>query len=127
MAKLLAIEWDEREARVAVATPHGSEVVVEDAFAIDISGVVAADATDDSREVGQCIAHVLAQRGLTGSDALVGLASIMKLAPRTAAPTSAARLPATAPCWADERRRGSPACSRRWPCSSSGDRCAPFR
>ncbi len=39
MAKLLAFEWDEREARVAVATPHGSEVVVEEAFAIDISAV----------------------------------------------------------------------------------------
>ena len=60
MAKLLAMEWDDREARVAVATPRGSEVVVEDAFAIDISGVVSADATDDSREVGQRIAEVLA-------------------------------------------------------------------
>jgi hypothetical protein len=39
MAKLLALEWDEREARVAVATPRGSEVVVEEAFAIDISAV----------------------------------------------------------------------------------------
>lgn len=93
MARLLAIEWDEREARVAVATPHGEEVVVEDAFAIDISAATAADAADDASQdnasqddasqgnasqgnasqVGRCIAQALAARGLTGGDVLVGL------------------------------------------------------
>ena len=73
MAKLLALEWDEREARVAVATPHGSEVVVEEAFAVDISAVASEDVTGDPHEVGRRIAEALAQHGLTGSDALVGL------------------------------------------------------
>jgi Tfp pilus assembly PilM family ATPase len=73
MAKLLAIEWDDREARVAVGSPRGSDIVVEEAFAIDISAVTATGDTDDSAAVGQRIAEVLRQRGLTGSDALVGL------------------------------------------------------
>jgi Tfp pilus assembly PilM family ATPase/Tfp pilus assembly protein PilN len=73
MAKLLALEWDEREARVAVATPRGSEVVVEEAFAIDISAVASEDVAGDPHEVGRRIAEALAQHGLTGSDALVGL------------------------------------------------------
>ena len=45
MARLLAIEWDDREVRVAVATPRGSEVIVEEAFAIDISAAAATDTT----------------------------------------------------------------------------------
>ncbi len=73
MAKLLAIEWDEREVRVAVASPRGGEVVVDEAFAIDIAAISAADSEDDSHAVGQRVAEVLSQRGLTGSDALVGL------------------------------------------------------
>jgi Tfp pilus assembly PilM family ATPase/Tfp pilus assembly protein PilN len=71
--KVLALEWDGREARVVVATPRGSEVMVEDAFAIDISGVAADDTAGDSQEVGRRIAEALTARGLTGCDALVGL------------------------------------------------------
>ena len=74
MAKLLAIEWDDREARVAVASPRGSEMVVEEAFAIDIAAVAGGGRRRTMlRAVGRRIAEVLAQRGLTGSDALVGL------------------------------------------------------
>ncbi len=72
-AKVLALEWDGREARVVVATPRGSEVVVEEAFAIDISGVAADDTVGDSQEVGRRIAEVLTEHGLKGCDALVGL------------------------------------------------------
>ena len=56
-----------------VATPRGGHVVVEEAFAIDISAVATDDAVSDSQEVGRRIAEALAQRGLTGCDALVGL------------------------------------------------------
>ncbi|MHB0959807.1 MAG: hypothetical protein ACYC0X_30225 [Pirellulaceae bacterium] len=71
--KLLALEWDGREARVVVATPRGGEVVVEEAFAIDISAVTTDDTVGDSRAVGRRIADALTQRGLRGCDALVGL------------------------------------------------------
>ena len=36
MAKLLALEWGLREARVAVARTQGGSVVVEHAFAVDL-------------------------------------------------------------------------------------------
>ncbi|MHB8970601.1 MAG: hypothetical protein ACYC3X_07915 [Pirellulaceae bacterium] len=72
-AKLLALEWDGREARVVVATPRGGQVVLEEAFAIDISATATDDAVGDSQEVGRRIAETLAQRGLTGCTALVGL------------------------------------------------------
>ena len=36
MARLLAIEWDAREVRVAVARTAGREVEVDDAFAVDL-------------------------------------------------------------------------------------------
>lgn len=73
MARLLALEWDGREARVAVATPRGSEVQLEDAFSVDISAVAAEDVTGDPGELGQRLADALAARGLTGCDVLVGL------------------------------------------------------
>ncbi|MCU0958600.1 MAG: hypothetical protein MUF48_00720 [Pirellulaceae bacterium] len=73
MAKLLALEWDGREARIAVATPRGAEVQLEDAFAIDIPAVASEDVGGDPREIGRRIAEALAARGLTGCDALVGL------------------------------------------------------
>jgi hypothetical protein len=36
MARLLALEWDAREARVAVARTRGRDVVLEHAFAVSL-------------------------------------------------------------------------------------------
>jgi Tfp pilus assembly PilM family ATPase len=71
--KLIALEWDDREARVAVATPRGSEIVVEDAFAVDITAAAGDDAASNVVAVGRRIAEALSQRDLRGCDALVGL------------------------------------------------------
>ena len=38
MAKLIALEWDTHEARFAVGNPRGNDVVVEQAFAVDLEG-----------------------------------------------------------------------------------------
>jgi len=73
MAKLLAIEWDDREARVAVASTRGSDLVVDEAFAVDIATATASESADDVQAVAQRIAEAVAQRGLKGSDVLVGL------------------------------------------------------
>jgi Tfp pilus assembly PilM family ATPase len=77
MARLLAIEWDAREARVAVARPRGREVLVEHAFAVDLAprdpGQTFAD-----QNVGQRIAAALAARSIGRCETLVavGRASI---------------------------------------------------
>jgi Tfp pilus assembly PilM family ATPase len=71
--KLIALEWDDREARVAVAMPRGSDIVVEDAFAIDISGAAGEEATSNVAEIGRRVAEALSQRDLRGCDALLGL------------------------------------------------------
>ena len=71
--KLIALEWDDREARVAVAMPRGSDIVVEDAFAIDISAAAGEDATSNVAEIGRRVAEALSQRDLRGCDALLGL------------------------------------------------------
>ena len=71
--KLIALEWDDREARVAVATPRGSDIVVEDAFAVDITAAAGDDAASNVAAVGRRIAEALSQRDLRGCDALVGL------------------------------------------------------
>ena len=36
MSQLLALEWNDREARAAVASRHGDRVVIEQAFAIPL-------------------------------------------------------------------------------------------
>ncbi len=70
MAKLIALEWDAREARIAVANSRGNEVVVEQAFAVELSST--GDAPSHA-EVGKLLADVFARHSLTGSDALVAL------------------------------------------------------
>ncbi len=72
MAKLIALEWDAREARVVVANPRGGDLVVDDAFAIDLSGASPSETISDQL-IGQRLAAEFAARGLGGSDALVAL------------------------------------------------------
>ncbi|MBM4093501.1 MAG: hypothetical protein FJ276_29440 [Planctomycetes bacterium] len=73
MAKLLALEWDSREARVAAGSVRGTEIVVEHAFAVAL-GPGAADESASAADVGRQLLKALTDHGLTGSDALVCLA-----------------------------------------------------
>ena len=72
MARLLAVEWDAREARVAMANTHGSDVTVELAFTIDLASE-GSDESPDETNLGQKLGEALAQRGLKEADTLVGL------------------------------------------------------
>ncbi|MBP88262.1 MAG: hypothetical protein CMJ64_16350 [Planctomycetaceae bacterium] len=77
MPRLLAIEWDLREARIAVANTRGKDVVVEHAFVIDLGprdpGQTFADVN-----VGEKVAAALAARNVGRAETLVavGRASI---------------------------------------------------
>jgi Tfp pilus assembly PilM family ATPase len=72
MSRLLAIEWDAKEARVAVGRARGSAIAVEQAFTVDLSKR-AGDGASGEKEIGTAIAAALAQRGLAKSDALVAV------------------------------------------------------
>ncbi|MGH7134844.1 MAG: type IV pilus biogenesis protein PilM, partial [Pirellulales bacterium] len=76
MPRLLALEWDNREVRVAVATPRGGDAVIEDAFIIPLPQQTG-DA-DADQSVSDAIAAALAQRHLGRVTALtaVGRAGI---------------------------------------------------
>lgn len=69
MARLLALEWDAREARVAVATRRGRDAVIEQAFAIDLLP------GKDGGEVniGERLRTALAARGLGKVETLVAV------------------------------------------------------
>jgi hypothetical protein len=73
MTQLLAIEWDSREARLAVATPARGSVRVDELFAVDL---VAADGESElpAAEVAERIAAAIRQRKLAGVETLVAVA-----------------------------------------------------
>ena len=76
MPRLLALEWDVKEARVAVARTRGKDVLVEQAFVVPLpqrDGAAASEA-----EIGAAIGTALSERGLSRMEALVavGRASI---------------------------------------------------
>ncbi len=72
MAKLIALEWDTHEARVAVASPRGNDLVVEQAFAVPlIPGPD--DQAPTISQVGEQLAEVLRAKGLIGGDGMVAL------------------------------------------------------
>ena len=73
MARLLAIEWDASEARVAVGRARGAGVVVEQAFTIPLPKRAASDGPTGEKEIGAAIAAALAQHGLSRSEALVAV------------------------------------------------------
>ena len=75
MARLLAIEWDAREIRVAVARLRGKDADYEQAFAIELqsrdAGSGEAAATD--ADIGKILAKELAARNLARTDTLVAV------------------------------------------------------
>ena len=76
MAKHLALEWDSREARVAVASTRGTQLVLEQAFSVPLE---ASEGGDESAErVGERIGAALAARRIPRLDTMVavGRASI---------------------------------------------------
>ncbi len=76
MPRFLALEWDAREARIAVARTRGSEMVVEHAFCVDLE--LRDGQTPAESEVGKRVAAALAARSLGRTETLVavGRASI---------------------------------------------------
>lgn len=77
MAKLLALEWGPREARVAVARTRGDSVIVEHAFAVDL-GTRDPGKTFSDETINEKLAEALASRGIGRCETLVavGRASI---------------------------------------------------
>src|SRR5688572_17709621 len=77
MARLLALEWGLREARVVVARTQGGGIVVEHAFAVDF-GPRDAGQTVSDEAIADKLAKALAARGLGRIETLVavGRASI---------------------------------------------------
>ena len=74
MAKLVALEWDAAEARVAVArTGRGGEVIVEQAFAIHLATRGADPNTEDDASIGRKLAAELSRRNIGRTDAVVAL------------------------------------------------------
>ena len=72
MPRLLALEWNETEARVAVASSRAGQVVFEHAFAVDLrSGATGAEASEADR--GERIASALAARRLGRMPSLVAV------------------------------------------------------
>lgn len=70
MPRLLALEWDAREARVAVARTRGSEATLEQAFAIPFPQ---RDEGSSAANIGNEIQSALMARGLTRIDTLVAV------------------------------------------------------
>ena len=70
MAKLLAFEWDAREARVAVGHPRGHDLVLDDAFAVPLGD---RDAPSDADDVGERVAAALRARNIGRGEVLVGI------------------------------------------------------
>jgi Tfp pilus assembly PilM family ATPase len=72
MARLLALEWDAREVRVASAVTRGADVVVEQAFAIPRADTSATTTAADE-DIGPLVSAALAERDITSMDTLVGV------------------------------------------------------
>lgn len=76
MSRLLALEWDAKEARVVVGRKRGTAIVVEQAFAAPLPQ--RAEGSTADADVGGAIAKALAEHGLQRVESLVavGRASI---------------------------------------------------
>lgn len=72
MARLLALEWDSREARVAVARTSGKQIVVEQAFAVELVPRDPGQTFADTN-VGERIASVLAANHVGRCETLVAV------------------------------------------------------
>jgi Tfp pilus assembly PilM family ATPase len=67
MSRLIAIEWDNREARVAVASEKRGQAVVEDVFAIPF------EPTTGPKEIGRQLAAGLSAHRIRGGNTLVAV------------------------------------------------------
>ncbi len=72
MARLLALEWGPREARVAVARTRGNGIVVEHAFTVNVAAS-SGDEAPSEQAVGKALADALASRGVGKTDTLVAV------------------------------------------------------
>jgi len=96
MPRLLAIEWDSREARLLLAHKRGARIEARHAVTIDLSS--SADEEDSAaltdEQIGRRIASALAEHGIAGGEVLasVGRASI-ELREITTPPAPADELP----------------------------------
>src|SRR5688500_17758540 len=70
MAQLLAIEWDAREARLAIGRTRGKELTIEHALAVLLGA--REDGTADS-SIGSQIANELRRRGVGRVETLVAV------------------------------------------------------
>jgi Tfp pilus assembly PilM family ATPase len=76
MARLLALEWDSREVRVAVGSPRGADTLIEDAFVVPLPS--RGEGAEAEQKTAELIAAALAQRhpGRVTGLAAVGRAGI---------------------------------------------------
>ena len=72
MPQLLALEWNGSEARLALASGRGGQVVIEQAFSVPLASQQPG-AENEEVDVGGRIAAALAAKGIGRIDALVGL------------------------------------------------------
>jgi Tfp pilus assembly PilM family ATPase len=89
MSRLLALEWDQNEARVAVAQAHGGQAVIEHAFAVQLPAT--AGNGSDTSDLAARLSAALADRGIDRRRTLVavGRANIeLKLMSLPPAPAS---------------------------------------
>lgn len=74
MARLLALEWDLAEARVAVGRVRAGALVLEQAFTVDLPQRKEGGPAVTEAEIGAKIAQAINERGLSrGGDALVAV------------------------------------------------------
>jgi hypothetical protein len=73
MARLLALEWDAKEARAVIARTRGSSVSVEQALAIPLPEREAGSTAGNDAEIGRVLAKALSEYGVARSDTLVAV------------------------------------------------------
>ena len=71
MPQLFALEWDSREIRIMVASGHGRQVVIEQAFSVPCE--VESAAADAAKQIGRRIAAELDARSLGRGEAVVAV------------------------------------------------------
>lgn len=93
MARLLAIEWNGSEARVAVASAHAGGMVVEKAFTVDVAST-AGEAGAEDAALGQALSAAMASQRIGRLDALVAVGrSSVELRQMTLPPVPDEELP----------------------------------
>ena len=72
MARFLAIEWNDTEARLAVASSRGTQVAIEQAFTVALPAPTEGNGRA-ATDVGAAIAAAVAERGIGRLDTLVSV------------------------------------------------------